>query len=278
MDSKFKQTTKTYMTTTIKTVISIFAMAVVCACNNDQGTSNGASAPKQDTVANTTTEEHNAPTSLDWQGSYSGLLPCADCEGIETSLALYKDNTYVLSEVYSGKGDSTDHIASGKFTWQGNNVKLEGLNGKPSFYKVEEKQIRSLDMNGQPVEGQLADAYILSKDGNSQVEGKRWQLIELNGKKINGTAESHYIIFSPNDNKLIMKAGCNAIINNYKIKNDLQLKVTAGISTKMACADKTEEELMKALLMADNFTSDGASLTINKARMAPLARFKVIEN
>ena len=27
---------------------------------------------------------HNAQNSLDWAGDYQGILPCADCEGINT--------------------------------------------------------------------------------------------------------------------------------------------------------------------------------------------------
>jgi len=265
------------MTTTIRTIFLSLTLLTAYSCNN-QATSNGTAAPAQDTVPESAKMESSVPTIQNWQGSYTGLLPCADCEAIETSLALYKDNTYVLSETYVGKGDSAEHVASGKFTCDGNKVKLEGLDGKSSFYQVEEKQVRSLDMNGNPVEGQLADTYIMPKDGNNQVEGKRWQLIELNGKKVSGTPETHYIIFSPNDGKLIMKAGCNTIINSYKIKKNVQLTVTGGISTKMACADKTEDELMKVLLMIDNFTTDGLTLSVTRAKMTPLARFKVIEN
>jgi hypothetical protein len=33
-------------------------------------------------------------TSLDWPGTYTGVLPCADCEGIETTITLSVDLTY----------------------------------------------------------------------------------------------------------------------------------------------------------------------------------------
>ncbi|WP_227651745.1 copper resistance protein NlpE N-terminal domain-containing protein, partial [Klebsiella pneumoniae] len=32
--------------------------------------------------------------------SWRGVLPCADCEGIETSLFLEKDGTWVMNERY----------------------------------------------------------------------------------------------------------------------------------------------------------------------------------
>lgn len=33
----------------------------------------------------------NSMTSVDWVGSYQGILPCADCEGIKTQIVLNKD-------------------------------------------------------------------------------------------------------------------------------------------------------------------------------------------
>ncbi len=36
------------------------------------------------------------------QQSWRGVLPCADCEGIETSLFLQKDGTWVMNQRYQG--------------------------------------------------------------------------------------------------------------------------------------------------------------------------------
>jgi len=47
------------------------------------------------------------------------------------------------------------------------------------------------------------------------------------------------------------------------------------MSTKMACENmEVENDLTKALMAADNYSMDGDNLSLNKARMAPLARFK----
>lgn len=37
------------------------------------------------------------------QQSWRGVLPCADCEGIETSLFLQKDGTRVMNQRYRGR-------------------------------------------------------------------------------------------------------------------------------------------------------------------------------
>lgn len=39
------------------------------------------------------------------QSAYSGVLPCADCSGIQTDLTLNADGTFVMAQEYLGKPD-----------------------------------------------------------------------------------------------------------------------------------------------------------------------------
>ena len=43
--------------------------------------------------------------------SLQGVLPCADCEGMDTSLILEKDGTFVLNEIYRGSRDGDQTFA-----------------------------------------------------------------------------------------------------------------------------------------------------------------------
>lgn len=145
------------------------------------------------------------------------------------------------------------------------------------YNKVEEGKIKQLDLKGNEIKGQLAQNYILTKNGNLDVEDKRWKLVELFGKSIKGNAETHYIIFHANDGKIEAKANCNVMLISYKIRNKYQLFITPGITTLMACPDNLEQEFAKALAQADNLSVTETSLSLNKARMAPLARFELVE-
>jgi copper homeostasis protein (lipoprotein) len=244
-------------------------------CKNGSGAEKGKAATEQ--VSTEMADEHTAQNSLDWSGTYSGVLPCADCEGIATELSLKDDGSFELSEKYLGKEEETERKMKGKFTWDGNKVVLRNEKGRTVIYRVEENRLRAMDTAGNMIEGALSDNYLLAKHGNPEVENRRWQLVELNGKEVKGSAETHYIEFQSSDNTLIVKAGCNMIYNRYKIKNMYRLEVTPGISTLMACEDKTEDELVKVLLQADNITFNENTLAINKARMASLAVFKLVE-
>ncbi|MFA5712908.1 MAG: META domain-containing protein [Bacteroidales bacterium] len=115
-------------------------------------------------------------------------------------------------------------------------------------------------------------------EGNKKVENKRWQLIELLGKEVKGQPDTHYLIFHSKDKRVEARAGCNILLLPYTIKKQFALQISKeGVSTMMACPDNLEEELKGVLAEADNLTTDGQYLSINKGRMAPLARFKLIK-
>lgn len=106
--------------------------------------------------------EHNARTSLDWAGSYQGVLPCADCDGIATKVVLHDDGQYQLSQQYLGK--STEVFSrSGRFRWSesGSIVLLEA--DQPVQFFVGENQLFMLDQQGQRIDGELASHYRLQK-------------------------------------------------------------------------------------------------------------------
>ncbi|GHV35943.1 lipoprotein [Bacteroidia bacterium] len=107
---------------------------------------------------------HNSRNSLDWQGTYTGTTPCADCEGIKTSLTLNED-TYVLETTYLGKSKVT-FKEEGQFVWndEGGIITLNNeKNGFKSQYRVGENRLIQLDMEGNKIDGEFADMYILQK-------------------------------------------------------------------------------------------------------------------
>lgn len=53
---------------------------------------------------------HTAETSLDYTGTYTGVLPAADCPGIEVRLILGDDGRYTLDEQYIDR-DTRFHTA-----------------------------------------------------------------------------------------------------------------------------------------------------------------------
>ncbi len=144
---------------TVKKKCLFAAMVVLALAGCDQA-KNGASdaAAKQ-------ADTHNAQNSLTWMGEYTGIQPCGDCAGIETSLTLNKDGSYVLNETYQGK-DTKPFINQGKFKWndRGDTITLNLTGSQSVKYFVGEHRIFRLDQQGKRITGDLADAYTLTQN------------------------------------------------------------------------------------------------------------------
>ena len=72
---------------------------------------NGSKANKGTGIDRTSTkiiDTHNAEISLDYEGTYKGVFPAADCPGIEITLILNKDKTFTLHSVYIDRDSSFD--------------------------------------------------------------------------------------------------------------------------------------------------------------------------
>lgn len=231
-------------------------------------------------------DEHNARISLDYIGEYNGVLPCADCEGIETSLALTDESNYTLKTKYLGKGDDNVFEEKGTYTWNdaGNTIVFSDSD-KPNQYFVGENTLTQLDLEGNKISGNLADKYVLTKAvvatmissvNNPELSNTKWLLIELHGKPIKKPDTSTEDLFIQFDDQggYTAYAGCNRMAGRFISEKPLIIKFEKGISTLMACPDMDiEQEFAKVLETADNYTIGNDNLSLNKARMAPLARF-----
>ncbi|WP_373496726.1 copper resistance protein NlpE [Aquiflexum sp.] len=109
-------------------------------------------------------DHHTAEISLDYLGIYHGVLPCADCEGIEVTLELGPGDSYTRKTTYLGKDDNKVFESAGTFSWNGagNTITLneEEL---PNQYFVGENVLIHLDTEGNRITGDLADNYELNK-------------------------------------------------------------------------------------------------------------------
>ena len=107
---------------------------------------------------------HTSQIALDYYGTYTGVLPCASCEGIETELVLKEDARFIKKWSYLGKDDLSAHEQSGDYLWHadGQVITLAGLDSGHMFF-VGENHLRQLDSDGNQITGNLAEQYILTK-------------------------------------------------------------------------------------------------------------------
>ena len=148
-------------------LLSSLLLLMACKSNSASEPNTEANPDSLSSAPDTTIsgDGHNAQNALDWAGIYKGVVPCADCEGIETVLILNGDNSYLLRTNYLGKPDAQAIEKTGSFTWNaaGNTVILGNIENAPNQYFIGENQVIQLDLSGNRITGGLADKYILIK-------------------------------------------------------------------------------------------------------------------
>ncbi|MBT1065215.1 META domain-containing protein [Bowmanella sp. Y26] len=104
----------------------------------------------------------------------------------------------------------------------------------------------------------------------------QWQLTELAGQPVQ-TEKAPYLDFSE-EGKVSGFAGCNRFFGQVEVEG-LSIHFGKLGATMMACPNmQLESQFMQVLEKADNYTmGSNDSLSLNKARMAPLARFERVK-
>lgn len=218
---------------------------------------------------------HSSRSSVDWAGSYQGVIPCADCEGIRTIVQLNQDHTYQLYQKYLGK-DADPQSTVSTFSWSSDGRSIVLKAGKNAYYlQVGENRLFWLDQKKKRIKGTLENHYILRKYENDVTE-KYWKLKELSGipVTVTGNREAHFIL--KQDNKFIGNGGCNAISGTYELKRPGVISFARVASTEMACAAlKTEHKFVEVLQQTNAYSLLDDTLYLKKG-IDTLARFEVV--
>lgn len=224
---------------------------------------------------------HNSRNSLDWPGTYLGTVPCADCEGISTAVTLRADGSFEREVLYLGKSAVPVRDA-GEFTWNdaGSIVTLGAGDGATQMYQVGENQLFHLDQMGNRITGELAGQYVLRQAARDpRIEDRRWLLIEVMGVAYapSDDGPEAFLLLESSQRRASGNSSCNNFFGGYVIHAGQRIHFAGNMgSTMMACPDmSTEESFLEALRKADNYSVAGDELSLNRARMAPLLRFRL---
>jgi acyl-homoserine-lactone acylase len=226
------------------------------------------------------TPADNSRNALDWAGTYSGVLPCASCPGIETTITLSNDGTFERSLHYIDENPLPVRD-SGTFSWNegGNAITLSPQDGDPQRYQVGEHRLFHLDADGERMRGELEGHYVLEQHRRDPaIEDRHWRLVELNGQPVTRSEQRREAFFQLRSEagRMSGNTSCNSFNGAYAIKGGQRISFAENIATTlMACPDMDGERAFIEMLKAvDNYSLDqDGRLSLNRARMAPLARF-----
>ena len=258
-------------------VVILFLVAA-CGAETSEAPESSSAKPNGGAVVDAA---HNSRNALDWPGTYTGILPCADCEGIRTTITLRDDGTFDRERLYLGKSDMPMND-SGPFSWNdaGSIVTLTASDGTTQMYQVGENQLFHLDQAGNRISGDLADRYVLRQAvRDPRIEDRKWLLTEFMGRAYEPSDDGHeaFLLLDGELNRASGNNSCNNFFGGYVIETGQRIRFAENMgATMMACPDmSTEQSFMEALRTVDNYSVSGDELSLNKARMAPLLRFKL---
>lgn len=151
-------------------IISSLCILVLLAvaCNDNAGKTNEDAKGRDTAASNVDSLANAAPTPAPplVMASYTGLLPCADCEGQEVTLDLLSDSSYRKRNLYMGRKStgpgSNEFTDTGKWVMRGDTLILDIKNAPGKYLKISENLVQ-LDMEGKRIAGKLADKYVLKK-------------------------------------------------------------------------------------------------------------------
>jgi len=243
--------------------ICLLALIVLSGC---------ASAPESAGVPDAA---HNSRNSLDWAGTYRGILPCASCPGIETVVTLSPDGTYVSSARYLEE-EGPAFTGGGTFEWDNDGSRIRLSGEEPLWFRVGENTLTQLRLDGSMVTSVLAEHYVLTKMSDG-ITSRYWKLVEVRGQAVGEMEREPHLILEAADGRVSGFAGCNGFMGSYTL-DEANARISFGqiAMTRMFCAAgmEVEEAFSQVLEEVDNYSLNGDSLTLNRARMAPLARFE----
>ncbi|MDR2040310.1 MAG: META domain-containing protein [Bacteroidales bacterium] len=223
----------------------------------------------------TTSDMHSSQNSLDWSGIYKGTIPEGEGKELVAMLTLEPNSTYTMESAITYDDRKTTE-SKGTFSWKrsGNEIELkDGKTGKKTVFRVGENRLT----------GKIGTSPItMTKFQKETITEKYWKLIELNGKPVvvdqPGQREA-FMVLHTEGNRVHGNGSCNSFNGMFELENMNRIKFSKMAATMMACINmETEIAFMKTLEMVDNYTlsADGKHLSLNRARMAPLARFEVV--
>jgi heat shock protein HslJ len=132
------------------------------------------------------------------------------------------------------------------------------------------------------ISGCNASKTTTTSTSGDPLTANEWRLTELQGVPITATVISNQDLtlkFSREGNRVSGFSGCNTFGGSYTTPAPTKLAFSQMMSTMKACATHMDLEAayMKMLQEVDNYSVNGNTLSLNKAKMAPLARFVAIK-
>ncbi len=264
------------------TTLAIIALTIV-SCNTTKNTNNN--------VTQNDTQHSNDITNSTWELTKleDATVDQSNTEGDKIHFVLNSSDSTV-------NGYSGCNIFNGTYSMEkGNRIKFSKI--ASTRMACPDSDINENDvlevfnladnytLNGEELTlnvGKRAPLAVFKKAATeNQIVEKYWKLKTLEGQDIQMTENQEREVFftlKTAENRVTGFAGCNTMTGKYTLEDGNRIRFSKMGVTMMACPDVdfNESEFLKVFNLADNYTINGDTLSLNAGRRAPLAVFEAV--
>lgn len=144
-----------------KLSLILMAMGLVtfisCGKADDKSSQKEATQSSGKEVTENAKAETASKTTSSVNKTYNGTIPCADCAGIDVTLVLNQNGSYIMQYIYdTNEGDVTS-ISNGFWKEKGDKILLSNTDGEITYISQSsnEEAVTFLDQKGNPIETSL---------------------------------------------------------------------------------------------------------------------------
>ncbi|MFV0145015.1 copper resistance protein NlpE [Empedobacter falsenii] len=149
-----------------KIILATFTIAafVVSSCKSETEPVKNESETVEDSLK---VETKTAENSIQFDGTYKGVLPCfeKECKEVEMEIKLLPNKGYIYSTKRIGL-DKTALMTTGTFQFKedGNTIVFPEIANVPNAFLIEEGKIIQLDKNQKKIESADSAKFVLTKE------------------------------------------------------------------------------------------------------------------
>lgn len=199
------------------------------------------------------------------QGTYKGLLPCLDCDGIRTTLVLQDSNKYRL---HTQHGDIDEEVLylEGTYQWEDSSSLIVLENGQEGLNRFirKEDDLFLLGADDQVLDSKWKDSLKLSKV-ISDIADIEWKLETIKGQKLDQKGSRPVTFILDTKNGIVRGfLGCNGYSGEFELDGNT-LNMYHVFITDMACEDlDLESELRNTLFKTNNYALRDSQLVLKE--------------
>lgn len=220
------------------------------------------------------------PVGMNAPATFRAVLPCADCPGILTTLAVEPDGSATLTRRYleGEPGRDPAFVEEGRWRPDGaQTVEFAPRDGSEiTRYLVYEGDLVMLDRDGSPPTTRSPRLPRLPQGPMTELAGTSWRFVDP--APAGGDAAVPSARFQP-DGALTGTDGCNAFRSTWSVTGERALDIAALASTRMACPEGGGVVALRVVETLETaagyrFDAEGEALVLLDGAGEPIARLR----